>query len=280
MNVVFIPESSGRARCKVCGELIKKNHPSIKISVGINSNHGYFYIHFLRDTQDTISCHKKILDKHNAGKDVVLRHPDHEPRSSCCDKDGICSLTGVKSEPERPIHVPSEAQIPVQKPFEESVKELLAYMKWDSKIPAIKIFRGMFDTGLKDAKDEIERVYDFHNGKWLINDWVYQGKVIANGLIPDFDKKVGITTDESDKIKKSILDKVKDVMINMTTPSLHPDEIKMETTFEEMGLDSLDCIELLMGIEERFEIDIADEEAEKCKSMKDIVEYLHKAGKS
>ena len=43
---------------------------------------------------------------------------------------------------------------------------------------------------------------------------------------------------------------------------------------DDLGADSLDTVELIMEIEEQFEIDIPDEEAEKIQSVKDALDYI------
>ena len=56
------------------------------------------------------------------------------------------------------------------------------------------------------------------------------------------------------------------------------DEITMEASFiDDLGADSLDIVELLMALEEEFEIEIPDEEAEKLTTVGDIVEYVKSA---
>ena len=45
---------------------------------------------------------------------------------------------------------------------------------------------------------------------------------------------------------------------------------------EDLGADSLDIVELIMGIEEEFDIEIPDEIAEKIKTVKDAVDYIEK----
>ena len=52
-------------------------------------------------------------------------------------------------------------------------------------------------------------------------------------------------------------------------------EITMETTFkEDLGADSLDVFQIIMAIEEEFEIEIPQEEAEKIKTVGDAVEAI------
>ena len=54
------------------------------------------------------------------------------------------------------------------------------------------------------------------------------------------------------------------------------DEIKMESSFiEDLGADSLDIVELVMAMEEEFEVEIPDEEAENIKSVGDAINYIN-----
>jgi acyl carrier protein len=54
------------------------------------------------------------------------------------------------------------------------------------------------------------------------------------------------------------------------------DEIKIESSFiEDLGADSLDIVELVMAMEEEFEIEIPDEEAENIKSVGDAINYIN-----
>lgn len=43
---------------------------------------------------------------------------------------------------------------------------------------------------------------------------------------------------------------------------------------EDLGADSLDIVELIMTMEEEFDLDIPDEEAEKMKTVGDVIQYL------
>ena len=57
-------------------------------------------------------------------------------------------------------------------------------------------------------------------------------------------------------------------------------DIKIESAFvEDLGADSLDTVELVMALEEEFEIEIPDEDAEKMTTVRDAVEYLRKHAK-
>jgi acyl carrier protein len=54
------------------------------------------------------------------------------------------------------------------------------------------------------------------------------------------------------------------------------DEIKPEASFiEDLGADSLDIVELVMAMEEEFEVEIPDEEAENIKTVGDAINYIN-----
>lgn len=56
------------------------------------------------------------------------------------------------------------------------------------------------------------------------------------------------------------------------------EEIEMETTFvDDLGADSLDIFQIIMGIEEEFDVEIPNEEAEKIKTVGDAVEKIKAA---
>ena len=74
----------------------------------------------------------------------------------------------------------------------------------------------------------------------------------------------------------AIFDEVKEVIVEQLNVS--PDEVKLESDFvEDLGADSLDVVEIVMALEEKFEIEIPDDEAEKIKTVKDVVDYIEKA---
>lgn len=52
------------------------------------------------------------------------------------------------------------------------------------------------------------------------------------------------------------------------------DEIKLESSFvDDLGADSLDTVELVMALEDEFEIEIPDEQAEKITTVQQAVDY-------
>lgn len=53
-------------------------------------------------------------------------------------------------------------------------------------------------------------------------------------------------------------------------------EVKLEATFkEDLGADSLDVVELVMELEDEFDLEISDEDAEKISTVQDVVDYIN-----
>ncbi len=60
--------------------------------------------------------------------------------------------------------------------------------------------------------------------------------------------------------------------------SVDPDEITMDTTFtDDLGADSLDVFQIIMGIEEEFDIEIPTEKAESITTVEEAVEMIKSA---
>ena len=71
----------------------------------------------------------------------------------------------------------------------------------------------------------------------------------------------------------AILEKVKDVIVEQL--GVEDDSIKLDTSFiDDLGADSLDIVELIMALEEEFDMQIPDSEAEKISTVNDVVEYI------
>jgi acyl carrier protein len=69
-----------------------------------------------------------------------------------------------------------------------------------------------------------------------------------------------------DKLKKVIADKL----------SVDLEEVVEGASFvDDLGADSLDLVELIMSMEEEFDVEIPDDDAEKMVTVKDAIDYLH-----
>ncbi len=73
----------------------------------------------------------------------------------------------------------------------------------------------------------------------------------------------------------SVEDKVKKIIAEKLSVDLN--EVVPEASFvDDLGADSLDLVELIMSMEEEFDIEIADEDAEKMLTVKDAMDYIDK----
>lgn len=68
-----------------------------------------------------------------------------------------------------------------------------------------------------------------------------------------------------EKVKKIIVDQL----------GVEEDDVTMDASFiDDLGADSLDIVELIMALEEEFDLEIPDSEAEKITTVGDAVEYI------
>ena len=71
-------------------------------------------------------------------------------------------------------------------------------------------------------------------------------------------------------------EKLRDIVVEVL--NVDETEVTMESTFiDDLGADSLDVFQIIMGIEEEFDIEIPNEEAEKIVTVGDAVEQIKKA---
>lgn len=74
--------------------------------------------------------------------------------------------------------------------------------------------------------------------------------------------------EEFEKLKQIIADVL----------SVDPEEVRPETTFtDDLGADSLDVYQIIMGIEEEFDIEVSEELAENIKTVEEAVELIRNA---
>ena len=70
-----------------------------------------------------------------------------------------------------------------------------------------------------------------------------------------------------------MLDKVRETIVEQL--GVEPDQVKPESNFvDDLGADSLDTVELIMSFEEEFGVEIPDTEAEKIKTVQDVINYI------
>jgi len=70
-----------------------------------------------------------------------------------------------------------------------------------------------------------------------------------------------------------ILDRIKQIIADQL--SIDEDQVVPEASFiDDLGADSLDIVELIMAFEEEFDMEIPDEDAEKIKTVQDVLDYI------
>ena len=73
----------------------------------------------------------------------------------------------------------------------------------------------------------------------------------------------------------NIDERVKSIVVKQL--SVKEEDVKNESKFiDDLGADSLDTVELVMGLEEQFDTEIPDEEAEKITSVQEAIDYINK----
>ena len=71
----------------------------------------------------------------------------------------------------------------------------------------------------------------------------------------------------------AIFEKVKEVIVDQL--GVEDEAVTAETSFiDDLGADSLDIVELIMALEEEFDLQIPDSEAEKISTVGDVIEYI------
>jgi len=78
---------------------------------------------------------------------------------------------------------------------------------------------------------------------------------------------------------KQMVEKVKQIIAEQ----LGVDEAEITPTasfVDDLGADSLDTVELVMALEEAFDIEIPDEDAEKIRTVQDAIDYIEKHAKA
>lgn len=75
--------------------------------------------------------------------------------------------------------------------------------------------------------------------------------------------------------REQIEEKVKEIVVNQLGVS--EEEVTTEASFlDDLRADSLDIVELIMALEEEFDIEFPDEDTEKVRTVKDVIDYIEK----
>lgn len=70
-----------------------------------------------------------------------------------------------------------------------------------------------------------------------------------------------------------VFDKVKEILMDQL--DLEEEKVTMEASIiDDLGADSLDVVDLVMSLEEEFDVEIPDEQVENIKTVGDIVKYI------
>jgi acyl carrier protein len=78
---------------------------------------------------------------------------------------------------------------------------------------------------------------------------------------------------ESEGVGMAVEDRIKEIIVDQLGVS--GDEIVPEASFiDDLGADSLDIVELVMAMEEAFDVEIPDDDAEKIQTIGDAISYL------
>ena len=68
-------------------------------------------------------------------------------------------------------------------------------------------------------------------------------------------------------------EKLRDIIVEVL--NVDESEVKMDSTFvDDLGADSLDVFQIIMGLEEEFDIEVPDEAVENIKTVGDVVAYI------
>jgi acyl carrier protein len=88
-----------------------------------------------------------------------------------------------------------------------------------------------------------------------------------------------IDTNKTGGKNMALSPKIKDIIVEQL--GVDPEKVKTEASFiDDLGADSLDIVELVMAMEEEFDLEIPDEDAEKMKTVGDVANYLQSKGKA
>ncbi len=93
---------------------------------------------------------------------------------------------------------------------------------------------------------------------------------INENMKDKIEKDIEVTT--SAVLDVGIEDRVKKIISNQFKKDIN--QLDSSATFSDLGADSLDTVEVIMAVEDEFNINISDDEAQKMQNLGDIVKYI------
>jgi len=96
----------------------------------------------------------------------------------------------------------------------------------------------------------------------------------AGGISGDAVRVATYSREQEGNLMETVEQRVKKIVAEQL--GVNDADIKPESTFvDDLGADSLDTVELVMALEEEFECEIPDEEAEKITSVQQAIDYIN-----
>mmetsp|Transcript_71290 Transcript_71290/g.82941 ORF Transcript_71290/g.82941 Transcript_71290/m.82941 type:complete len:145 (-) Transcript_71290:149-583(-) len=89
-----------------------------------------------------------------------------------------------------------------------------------------------------------------------------------------FNPVYSFSTQENSQLLEEVQEKIFQVL--RSAAKTKQDKLTKTATFEELGYDSLDAVEMIVALEENLGVDITDEESEKIRSVQDAITIFHK----
>ena len=85
--------------------------------------------------------------------------------------------------------------------------------------------------------------------------------------------KYEFSTIRAGRANAQMLDKIREIVVEQL--GVDAEQVVPEANFvEDLGADSLDTVELIMAFEEEFDVEIPDTDAEKIKTVQDVIDYI------
>ena len=136
-----------------------------------------------------------------------------------------------------------------------------AYDKYDRQ-KAIEYFKQAADAGNEEAEDIVSFISEMTDSQ--------------NDMIQSDDSYDEDDDEEDDDYRRYVFEKIFEDVKSIIVEQLgvEADEVNIDSTVDDLGIDSLDGVELIMAFEEKFVIEIPDEVAEKIVTVRDVVIYI------